>query len=694
MRTKYRLGVDAGGTFTDFVLADQSGGVRLYKTPSTPTSPTAAVGAGLQLMSAELGESPEEIVQNCDLCINGTTVALNALLQHKGAKTGLICTAGHEDSLEIRLGHKEDGYRYDATYPAAKMLVPRYLRRPIRERVLSDGSVRTPMQEDEVRAAVEFLKKEGVDAIAVSFLWSVLNPVHERRAAEIVREMMPETFVSVGSEIYPQIREYTRTSTAVVNAYLGPVTQTYVAMVDDYFRHLGAKFPVRFFPSNGGLAIGSAMADRAVYGINSGPASAPQAGLYVAEPLGYRNVITVDMGGTSFDITLTKDKRTNINKNIDFQRYRVGVPMIQVESLGAGGGSIAYIDKMGLLCVGPQSAGAEPGPACYDRGGTEPTVTDANLVLGYVNPVALLGGRMRLNSDAAVTSIRDKIAEPLGISIEKAAYGIFTIVNNNMVNGIRRVSIERGYDPRDFVIVGGGGAAGGHITAIARVLGAKTVLMPKLASVLCAFGQIISDVKYDFLATNPMRIDDSADLQVLDQIFRDMEDRAVDYLRSDGFEGDDIGIERSLDMRYVDQIHECTVEIDNSEINAQSIQTIRAAFDQRHEELYTYAEPHNLVEVVNLESTVIGKVDKPKPPTIPSGGPDPSAALREQREMIFDAEGTKTTAPVYDGAELRADNVIEGPAVIDEQTTTLVLEPGWKATLNSAGVYVLEDISG
>src|SRR5262249_37387614 len=293
MRTKYRLGIDAGGTFTDLVLADRSGDVRPYKALSTPADPTPAVEEGMRLIAEDLGESPAEIVSNSDLCINGTTVGLNALIQHKGGKTGLICSAGHEDSIEIRLGHKEDGYRYDPEYPAAVMLVPRYLRKGVRERVISDGSIRTPLVENDVREACAFFLAEGVEAVAISFVWSVLNRAHERRAAEIVRQMMPSVALTVGSELYPQVREYTRTSTAVTNAYLSPILSRYVAGIDAYFARLGTRYPVRYFQSNGGLAVGQSMTDRSVYAINSGPASAPQAGLFVCEPFGKKDVITV-----------------------------------------------------------------------------------------------------------------------------------------------------------------------------------------------------------------------------------------------------------------------------------------------------------------------------------------------------------------------------------------------------------------
>ena len=686
MRTKYRLGIDAGGTFTDLVLAARSGDIRLYKALSTPEDPTRAIEEGMKLIAEDLGETPAEIVSNSDLCINGTTVGLNALIQHKGGKTGLICTAGHEDSIEIRLGHKEDGYRYDPEYPAAVMLVPRYLRKGVRERVISNGSIKTPLHEEDVRAACRFFIEEGVEAVAISFLWSVLNNSHERRAAEIVREMMPRVALTVGSNLYPQIREYTRTSTAIVNAYLAPILSRYVAAVDEYFRRLGAKYPVRYFQSNGGLGLGQAISERSVYAINSGPASAPQAGLFVTAPFKKKNVITIDMGGTSFDITLTRNGVTNISKNIDMLRYRIGIPMIQVETLGAGGGSIGWIDSMGLLQVGPQSAGARPGPACYGEGGTLPTVTDANLVLGYLNPKGLLGGRLPLDLDKARKAIKT-VADPLGISVERAAYGMFTIVNSNMVNGIRRVSVERGYDPRDFVLVGAGGATAAHITFLAGEMGIDTVILPKLASGLCAFGQIISDVKYNYMATSPLRLEGSAYASI-NRLFEQIEAQGVKHLVADGFAKSAIRIERSLDMRYVGQVHECTVEIGNFANDVRAIEKVKGAFHKRHEELYTYSEPHNAVEVVNIESTLYGHVDKPQPPRVKKGAPAAKAVVG-RRKAIFAADAKLVNTPVYDGSKLGAGATIKGPAIIEEVTTTIVIEPKWSARLDASGSYVI-----
>lgn len=689
MRSKYRLGVDAGGTFTDFVLAENDGNIRVFKSPSTPQDGTIAIRHGLAQIAEALNKPVNQIVQECDLCINGTTVALNALIEKKGVKVGLLCTAGHEDSIEIRLGHKEEGYRYEADFPPAHMIVPRHLRRAINGRILADGSEHTPLDEQQIREAVAYFKEQQVESVAISLVWAVRNPAHERRAKALVEQLLPGVFVCTGSEVYPQIREYTRTSTTIVNAYLSPVMRRYVERIDDYFKGLGARYPVRYFQSNGGLAIGEAMQGRAVNAINSGPASAPQAGLYVARPFGIDNVITVDMGGTSFDITLTKDSHTNLSKDIDFLRYRIGVPMIQVETLGAGGGSICQVDEFGMLQVGPESAGATPGPVCYGKGGTRPTVTDANLVLGYLNPEAVLGGTIRLNRDAAWQAVKTQVADPLGISVEKAAYGISTIVNLNMVNGIRRVSIERGYDPRDFALVCAGGAAGMHITALAEEIGSRTVLVPKVASVFCAFGQIISDVRYNYLASEPMALRRDAELEVLNGRFHELERQGTEHLLADGFRLGDISLSRSVEMRYLGQIHECTVEIPGGEITPETVDAMLQAFHQRHEELYTYSEPNNPVELVNIESTLTGKVSKPPVQSLSPAGHTLADALIGHRPMLFDADGHWIETGVYAGGRLDVGLEIMGPAVVEEPTTNIVVRPGWCLVLEANNCYRL-----
>ncbi|MGP5063855.1 hydantoinase/oxoprolinase family protein [Psychrobacter celer] len=647
MKNDFRIGVDAGGTFTDFVLAEKTGDVHLFKAPSTPEDGTLAIANGLQQIADQFDRPIEDIIQACDLCINGTTVALNALIQMKGVKVGLLCTAGHEDSIEIRLGHKEEGHRYDASYPPAPQIATRDCRLPIRGRILADGTEHEPLNEQDVLDAIEVLKKKNVQAVAISFVWSIRNTQHEQRAKQLIEQHMPGVFVCCGSDVYPQIKEYTRTSTTLVNAYLSPVMASYVHKIDDYFKALGAEQPVRYFQSNGGLAVGSIMRERAVNAINSGPASAPQAGLYIASPFGIDNIITVDMGGTSFDITMAKSGRTSLNRDIDFLRNRIGVPMIHVETLGAGGGSIGHVNTFGMLEVGPQSAGATPGPACYGKGGELPTVTDANLVLGYLQPNVVLGGSVTLDKDKAVQAVQTHIADPLKIDLAHAAFGISAIVNQNMSNAIRRITIEKGYDPRDFA--------------------------------LCAFGQIISDIKYNYLATQMMILAPEANLQELNATLQGLEEEGVQKLLEDGFTDEDISIERTMEMRYVGQVHECNVLIPNGKLDADSVQTILESFHQRHKELYTYDERDSKVELVNIEVAVIGKISKPKLPTLAPQQDDISQAQIGRREMLFDQSYDWIDTPIYDGEQFGAGAIVTGPALIQEPTTTVVIKDGWQA---------------
>ena len=684
----YRLGIDTGGTFTDFILASAGEGIRLYKTPSTPHDPPIAVREGLQQIGADLGCSVADFLRDCDLVILGTTVGVNALIEHKGAKTGLFCTAGHEDSLEIRLGHKEDGHRYDADFPQATMLVSRALRFPVEERVLSTGEVRVPLNEADVRRGIRRFREEGVEAVAISLVWSFLHPEHERRIAELVRAEMPGTYVTLSVDLLPQIREYTRTSTTVMNAYIGPIIRRYVERMEALLHDLGYANPVRYMQSNGGLTSGRFLADKGIYALNSGPAAGPNAGLFFYTGDRSRDIITVDMGGTSFDISLSKDGKTNIVKDFDFLRYRIGIPMLQVETLGAGGGSIAFVNGMGLLQVGPESAGAQPGPAAYGQGGQRPTVTDALVVLGYLNQEALLGGRLRIDAEAARRVIAAGVAGPLKLDVERAAQGIFTLVNSNMVSGIRRVSIERGYDPRDFMMVVGGGAGPAHAGRLAGELGIPTILIPKVSSALCAFGEILADMKHSYLSSSAVRLD-AVDYAYLNDTFASMEMQGRHDLGSAGVAADVITISRSLDMRYVDQVHECQVDIPLEDLSASNIDAIAEAFHTRHEELFTYCERDNTVEIMNLESTVVGKVARPQLPPLASGTPDPAHARTGERPAFFEENNAFVMTPVYDGAKLLVGNRVVGPAIIEEITTSIVVFPGWQVRLDDPGVYVM-----
>lgn len=682
----YRLGIDSGGTFTDFVLAGD-GAVEVHKTPSTPSDPSQAVRDGLELVAREHGTDVAGLLAEIDIIIHGTTVATNALIEHTGAKTGLICTAGHEDSLEIRLGHKEDGHRYDMNYPMAEMLVPRNLRVPVRGRILADGSEYEPLNEDDVYAAIERFKSAGVEAVAVSLVWSFENPAHEERIREILAEELPDVFTSLSVDVLPQVREYTRTSTTVVNAYVKPTLDRYVARVDEYLDANGFTGEIRYIQANGGIASSETLRRRPAYAINSGPAGGPAAGLHLGRQFGSEDVITVDMGGTSFDVSLTRDGSTEVRKDFDLMRYRMGLPMLHVETIGAGGGSIASLDR-GVLQVGPESAGAEPGPACYDRGGTRPTVTDALMVLGYLNQAELLGGRMPIDSEASANAIEEHVAGDSQLDVETAAAGILEIVTKNMVDGIRQVSIEKGHDPRDFTMVCGGGAGPAHATALADELGVGRVLVPKTASVLCAYGEVVSNYKHNRLASYPSRIED-VDADDLEARFADLEAGARDRLATEGIAAEDIELQRVFEMRYRNQIKECEVTMPAVEITDEWLDELRAAFDRRHEELYTYAEPETPVDVINIESVAYGEVT---PPDISGGLPTEGTvddARTGSREAYFEAAGGFTETPVYDGARIPAGAELVGPAIVEETTTTMVVNPGWRARLDDAGVYDL-----
>jgi N-methylhydantoinase A len=682
----YRIGIDTGGTFTDLVVVDGDGRAELFKTPSTPAEPPLAIRNGLELIAERLGASTTDLLGRCDMIIHGTTVALNALIQLTGAKVGLFCTRGHEDSLEIRNGHKEDGHRYDFRYPAAPMLVPRRLRVPVTERVLSDGRVRTPLDDEDVYRGVELFRSEGVESVGVSFMWSFLHPEHERRVGEIVANELPDVHLTLSVDLLPQIREYTRTSTVAVNGYVGPKLAGYIGSIEAMLAELGYSKPIRYVQSNGGLTSGGVLARRAVTALNSGPAAGPSASLHYATGQGHRDVLTLDMGGTSSDISLVRDGKVDLVKDVDIGRYRVGVPLVNVISIGAGGGSIAWIDAQGLLHVGPQSAEAVPGPACYMRGGAEATVTDALVVLGYLSQTALLGGRMPIDARAAADAVEQRIAEPLGLSRERAALGIFEVVNASMIGGIRSVSVERGYDPRDFRLVAGGGATSAHAGRLAAELGIREVLIPKVASGLCAFGEAVAEVKHTYLASYTVQLP-ALDPERLNDLFLELERRGRDDLAAEGFADGDVWVQRSLDMKYVDQVHECSVELPVFEITPERVGEVEDAFHRRHEALYTYCERDNTPELINVEVNVYGRSPRPVVPTAgATTGPEGATA---ERLCYFEEDSGYRATPVLAGSHLAGDAVVRGPAIVEEETTTIVVFPGSTLRLPRPDLYVM-----
>lgn len=687
---RYRVGMDSGGTFTDIVVMDlEQKQWRLYKILSQHHNPSAVLHAALDKASAGAGTPVADFVANTEMMVIGTTVATNALLQHRGAKVGLLGTRGHTDCLEIREGHKEDGHRYDWDFPQAKILVPGSLRMPITERVLADGSEHTPISLAEVEEAADHFKSEGVETVAVSFLWSFLDSAHERAAMEVLERKLPEVRLSASHELLPMIGDYSRVSTVVLNAYLQPAVARFVEGMEAALKDVGFDGPVRYFQANGGMGSSASLIPKAIYALNSGPAAAPTAGSAYSRMYG-KDVITIDAGGTSLDVGLVRGALTDTSLTSDVARYRVGIPMVNIETLGAGGGSIAWFDSRGILSVGPQSAESRPGPACYDLGGTEPTVTDALVALGWFSQKALLGGEMPINAQAAFDAIASKICDPTGLSLGQAAEGIIRVAANNMVGGIRRISVERGYDPRDAVLVAIGGSGPAFGCRIAEELEMDTVVVPRVASGFCAFGAALSEVKHDYVTTYTTPLQ-AANLTRINHLLEAMEQRGLQELERDGVDESTVEIRRSFEMRYIDQVHNCLVNVDlPGTIGDAEITKLREAFDARHEELYTYREPENTAMLINMHVSVIG-----------------NAASRREQEVFTPAEGdvrpddADRTRDVFLGsrdervpaAVVGVDDVaaapegVRGPAIVEETTTTIVVPEGWRAFLDPRGHY-------
>jgi N-methylhydantoinase A len=681
---RYRVGMDSGGTFTDIVVLDlKLKSWRLYKIASKHHNPTEILHQAFEKAAAGEDLSIADFIPQIEMLVIGTTVATNALLQHRGAKVGLITTKGHEDSLEIREGHKEDGHRYDWDLTQAQILVPRSLRMPVDERVLSDGSVLKALDENEVGTIVETFKREKVETVAISYLWSFLNPDHEKRTAEYVRKHLPGIPVTASHELLPMIGEYNRVSTVVLNAYVQPAVGRFVGGMESALADIGFDAPVRYFQANGGMSSADTLVPKAIYALNSGPAAAPTAGSIYSRAYG-RDAITIDAGGTSLDIGLVRGSTTDMSLTCDVARYRIGIPMVNIETLGAGGGSIAWFDDRSILSVGPQSAESWPGPACYMRGGTKPTVTDALVQLGWFNNEALLGGEMPIDAAASTVAITTHVAEPGEISVDQAADGIIRVAVNNMVGGIRRVSIERGYDTRDAVLVGIGGSGPAFACWVAEELEMSTVVIPRVASGFCAFGAALSEVKNDSVATYTTALE-SLDLDRLNTILSELEESGIADLEAEGFTRDALEIRRAFEMRYHDQVHNCLVEFGvGGKLEPEALGEIRRLFDARHEQLFTYSEPDNRAVLVNIHVSVVGNsmADREEDIFVPANREEKASGTGvARREVYLGRHGERRSAPVVSVIDVENEGGVTGPAIIEEKTTTVIIPEGWSAKL-------------
>jgi N-methylhydantoinase A len=670
----YRIGIDVGGTFTDLAAVDEEGRVVIAKCASTPRDPSDGLMEGLGLLAAEVGTDLAGLLASTERIVHGTTVATNALLERKGARVGLLTTEGHRDIIEMREGLKDD--RYNLRMPPPVPLVPRALRVGVRERMTAEGVVAIPLGAASLRAGIAALQRAKVDAVAVCYLHAYRNARHEALTGRAVAQRMPEAYVSLSSEVLPQIKEYERIWTTVVNAYVGPALSRYLTSLASRLKAAGYRGDVLIMQSHGGVAPIKESSRLAAGSVLSGPAGGLAAGRYASKLVGEGNLITFDMGGTSTDIALLQRGEPQLTGEKTVGIARVALPSLDIHTLGAGGGSIAWVDPGGILHVGPESAGADPGPACYGKGGMAATVTDANVVLGYLDPANFLGGRIGLDARAAHTAVQ-KVATALKTEALAAAEGISKVVNTNMAEGIKIVSVRRGVDPRRFALVSFGGAAGLHITEVARLLEIRRVIVPSVAAVLSAWGMLATDLRYELVRSHVSEVSRLAPA-ALRRLFASME--ADGRKRLGRFDGP-VTVRRSLDMRYGEQIFEIQVPLDGVDVaSPKLLDEIVARFHRRHEELYAYSAQGQEVVVVNARVAVVGELPAL---SADSGVRQRRAAAAPGRRRVY--LGGWIEVPVHRMDELPAGFETKGPAIFESATTTVLAREGERVTVTPHG---------
>ena len=685
---KYKIGIDVGGTFTDFLLTQEDGTSFIYKVLSTPDDPSVGLMNGLNEMAKDREISIQEFIKDVETIVHGTTVTTNAVLTYGGAKTGLLTTKGLRDALEMRRGIREE--QYNNRFTNVEPLVPRYLRYPVEGRLDYKGEEITPLNEEDVRSGIEYFKKEGVQAIAISFMNSYANRAHEERAAELVRELFPEAYLTVSSTLLPSIRFYDRTSTTVLNSYVGPILKRYLTSLVKKLTDVGFKGILLIMQSNGGVVSPEIAQENASVTLLSGPAGGPVAGITYTSIQGYDDCITVDMGGTSFDAALIKNRTPLVTTEGEINRLRLALPMLNIVTIGAGGGSIGWIDEGGLLRMGPQSAGAKPGPACYDLGGELPTCTDADLILGYLDKDFFAGGKIKLNYDKAMKAVEEHVAKKLKMDVIEAAAGMYHVINVNMAAGVREVSVKRGHDPRDFPLVVAGGAGPNHACMIALELEIPIMIVPKESSIFCAAGMLMSDLKHDFVRTYTTLLDELDPEKFKDLVY-EMEKEGRTLLDIEHIPEEKARYIYSLDMRYIKQYHEVNVVVTKEEIESGDIKAIESRFHPEHNRLYGYSleDVGTPVELINIRLTCIGETDKPRFVEEQYAGEDPSQAYKRHRPVYLPNERRFADAPVFDGFKLKYGNKVEGPAIIEQVNTTTFVTPEYSMVVDKYGSFTL-----
>ena len=673
--TGLRIGVDVGGTFTDLVMIDGAGATSVFKAPSVPVDPARGVVAALELAAAHFDGTVADILRRCELFVHGSTIATNTLIERKGAKVGLLTTEGFRDSLEIRRGWRDDVWAHREPNPP--VLVPRHLRLPVGGRIDADGSEYEAFREADIAAATETFAREGVESIAICLFNSFANPSHEQACVEKLRDDWP--WISVSSEIAPVIGEYERSSTAVVNAHVGPRTAGYLRELSERLGGLGLERPILLTQNNGGVIPLDRVIARPVALLLSGPAAGVGALAYYRHAIGSDNLVSMEIGGTSCDAILMHRGDVAVSDEIKVEGYPLALPSVDIHTIGAGGGTIAGVDEAGLLYVGPRGAGANPGPACYGLGGEAPTVTDALLVLGQLKPGHYAGGAVALDEDLARAALARDVAEPLGIDLDVAASGVIRLLEQHLLHALQRISIQRGHDPREFTLVASGGAGPMHGASVGRALGCDRVYIPRLSGVFCALGMLHTNLRLDFVRTRYGRLDEVGPAE-LEAIYRALEDRATAELTESG--APEIECVREIDLRYTGQSWDVRVGVPDGTPDAASI---RQRFEEEYDRLFGHIQPDGVLEMTALRVAGTGILPAIDPAIAERSSGPPTPA--ERRSVYLD--GGRREIDVFDGAELGPGHRLTGPALIVEETTTVAIGPGDTLDVDDANNFMI-----
>ena len=676
------IGVDVGGTFTDLVLANVEQQVHAFKVPSVPSDPAEGVFNVLARAAEALGTEVELLLGDCALFVHGATIATNTVLEQKGAKVGLLATEGFRDSLEIRRGYRSNPFDHRTPYPP--VLVPRSLRRPVRGRLDREGSEITKLELEDVKAAAQTFKNAGVESIAICLFNSFLSSVHERAVASELWQRMGKDWIYASVDIAPIIGEYERTSTTVMNAYVAPRTVSYLRRLDERLRELGLPKGILLVQNNGGAISVDRVADKPATLLLSGPAAGVGAlGLY-SKAAGTSDLISMEVGGTSCDVILMNEGTVDVSESFKIGGYDLAIPSVDIFTIGAGGGTISGVDRGGMLFAGPAGAGANPGPAAYGLGGEEPTVTDAQLVLGRLRPGAYAGESITLDESKAYKAIDDRIASDLGLSVEEAATGIIRLVEQNLLQAVQEISSERGHDPRRFTLVATGGAGPMHGAPVGRLLGCPNVYVPRLSGVFCALGMLHTDVRHDFMRVflEPL---ETVGAQAVEQEFLELSLQGEGALEHDGFSGDTCRIRREIDLRYVGQQYDVRVRLDSGE--AFTTERTRDLFEQEHERLYGHIQPEGLVRISALRVVAEGILPELQTPYVAKavGTPSPNG----RRKVWVDESRGWQDVPIYSGMDLGPGHSVPGPAMIEEVTTTVFIGADDELEIDGANNFLI-----